>query len=335
MDNTATAPTPTPNNKITQLTDKLKVLLTNRKLMIIIGTATILLIIIGVVWSQHGSQTNTNNPPVISSQQTTYSDSAVEQAINQGPFSPSQKVASIGEHTVYGKDLNFNLYLFNQSEYASASANNNDLKQRLLDQSQRDYIILKEAQRLGLADLPNDIESVNKDQWAYARAVQQAEPLVKQQFDLLSFETISIFFHNVDLPKIPLEQAEIIARDKMTAFYNQIINNQLTITQAAEAIRNDSSLAQIDPNYQGNAYTSYTDVSPEDLPFAYDEINQGLLNLSTGQVSNIMRIPPQGTPLNSENQEFYTILKMNSRPNQAKGSFSDWLTQQIVMNPIN
>lgn len=89
-------------------------------------------------------------------------------------------------------------------------------------------------------------------------------------------------------------------------------------------VKNDTSLAQIDKSYRGNAYYEFHDKTSENPVFVYPDLEDRLWKLNQGEMSEIIKHPPPPVSLGKEEEEFFGIIYVSKRTNKGNGNYKDW-----------
>jgi hypothetical protein len=86
---------------------------------------------------------------------------------------------------------------------------------------------------------------------------------------------------------IGYDEGKRIAREKITAVHKSVIDGSISIKQAGEIIKSDTSLAQLDPtSYKPNAYTEFNTSINDRVTFD-EEFDRTLLSLSQGETTDV------------------------------------------------
>lgn len=234
-------------------------------------------------------------------------------------------VTSVGAETLYNKDLNFILYTQFPQDFANTSLAADKLKALSLPIAIDQSVILQTAQSQGLITLTSDIfNNLNKDYVKRGKNVKSLTDKLSGGEEIISGGAISVWYHNVKLPSIPMDQARTLALSKITTVYDDFRAGKLTFQQACDQIKNDATLAQIDLSYQKNACVTFTDQSVSEPILLRDIFNKALLKLQPGQVSPILEYPPRKTKMQLS-EEYFIFMTVFSRSNSGKGSFDEML----------
>ena len=250
-----------------------------------------------------------------------------EALTDKGKFPSGEKVAQVGQEIIYGRDLNYILYEEFPQDFFSPSASISAVKQKSLITAINDSVLLQSEAKEGLINLtPVIFNNLNKNQQLRKKKVQEITKRRMATEEKISGAAISIWYHNVQPPSIPIYEAEKLAKSKIQEVYNDIKQGKITFQEGGEIVRNDSELAKIDPSFRGNAYMGFDDLSPPQQPFTYKALNQAVSSLKEGEISNILKIvsPNDKNP----DEEFYAFVKIFKRTNRGSGNFFSWLEKE-------
>lgn len=240
-------------------------------------------------------------------------------------FTPNQKIARIGEETIYGADLN-RIINAKYPKDTIAKAPPEEIKKRSLDDTAEESILLQEEKKLGNIDLVSPVfDSENKNFILRNKLVGDIKTKRIAAEEKISGAFISIWYHNVRLPSITLTQSQELAMTKISRIYDSLKSGKITFEAAGRQIKNDTALSKIDKNYRGNAYYEFSDKSPSEEVFVYPDLQNILWSLDSGEMSAVIQHPQGDVPLGQQEEEFYGIIKVTNRINKGAGSYEDWI----------
>lgn len=246
------------------------------------------------------------------------------------PYSiPEQKIAKVGQEIIYGRDLENIISIYYSQEIASPGASLDEVKSKALTRAINDSIVLQYGRKLNLVNLtPEIFNNPNKDETQRTKTVAEIIRKLKDKEEKISGAKLAIWFHNQDITTLPFAQAEALAKKKIYDIYRRLGLGEITFQQAGQIIGNDQELEKLDKNYKGNGYSEFTDVPSYKKIFKYEQLEKIARNLKEGEISQVIRIPQEGTPLGANEEEFYAIIKVEKRENFQKGSYLDWLKKE-------
>lgn len=205
---------------------------------------------------------------------------------------PKEIIAKVGEENIYQQDLNVGIAAIStpsgaKTSTASALATKATIKKIVLDKLTTDSIILQAAAKDKLITLNSSVyNSSDKDYLARAQLVEQAKKLVTGKATNISGGIVSIWFSNVRPGAVGYEKGKTIALQKITTLYQAVKDNKMTVQQAADTIKNDASLKNVDPSYKSNALLNFS--VTKDLPITFfPDFDKLLWNLPKGGITEI------------------------------------------------
>ena len=251
-----------------------------------------------------------------------------EALTDKGKFPSGEKVAQVGEEIIYGRDMNYILYEEFPQDFFSPAASISALKQKGILTAINDSVLLQSEAREGLISLtPMIFNNPNKNLLLRKKRVQEITKRRIATEEKISGAAISIWYHNVKPPSIPIDEAEKLAKTKIEKVYNDVKQGKITFQEGGNRIMNDTALAKIDFSYKGNAYMEFTEKAIDDRPFAHSKLNEVLLSLKEEEMSEIIKVV---SPPDSQNpdEEFYAFVKIFKRTNRGSGNFFSWLEKE-------
>lgn len=232
---------------------------------------------------------------------------------------PDDPIAKIGEETIYMKDFNYE-----NSKYPAAPGTdaNNLVLQRLIE----DSIILQAAQKEKLITLnQTTFNSLNKDYTKRSQLLEKTKKDLQTQVNSLSGVVVAIWFLNDYVGPLGYEKAKQIAFDKITKLNQDVKSKKITIFQAAKAIQDDSSLAELDKVYKTNALYSFK-ISPGEQATWSKEMNDKLWTLNIGEVSDVYAQPSVDKATGKTVDSLYSFGQILDKKTTGKEiSFTEWL----------
>lgn len=194
--------------------------------------------------------------------------------------SPDNKpIVKVGSEIIYQKDLNAELSLY-PDKSASAS-------QKLIQKLIEDSKIIQHGAEIGLVQPDNSVyNSPNKDYPKRTAEVRKIKETIQNNDYTIKGSGVSIWFLNDRVGPLGIEKARELAFNKIRTLYKAVKEKTMTIEQAAENIKNDSSLSQLDKNYKGNAFFSFSIVPGK--RFTYEEnFDKTVWQLNAGDLTQI------------------------------------------------
>lgn len=287
----------------------------SNKVLIIAALVISLLLIGGALLYTHYYQ-KPSNLPSSTPQPTPLFNKSVD--LNIPVTSENSKlIAKVGEENIYQRDLDIELLAYPKIKPLD------QLKQFLLQKVASDSAILQGGKADGLITLDQTtFNSVNKDYAKRVKLIQDIKQKVAAQTNQISGTIISIWFFNDRVGSLGYDKAKSVAFDKISKLQSDVASGKITIDQAASQIQNDSSLAQLDTNYKGNA--KY-DFSLANLSL----LDPNMKGLAANQASNVFIGKSSQPKTHQLIDAFYSfgVIK-NIDLSKKITSFSDWFSNQ-------
>lgn len=292
--------------------------------------AVIILIVVLIVVGAILIFTPFTNPNGVSSKPTLVSQSQQQKTLNteleKGKVLLAKQIAQVGKEILYGKDLSYYYYQIYKNQFTNSSEE--QVRSTILPTLVEQSIILQAAQKLNLIQLTSDVfNNLDKNQTKRITLFNQAYAALQEQESIYSGEVIAIWYYNQKAPKLPLDQAEQLAKSKLEALQTQIASGTLTMQEAGEKIRQDTTLLQIDTNYKANAYMSFVDV-PLDDAAGLNKTRATIATLKPGEVSSVIQIQDDVDQPSFQRQELFVIVKLNDKKTGKLDNFNEWLNKE-------
>lgn len=277
-----------------------------KKPIVLIAVAGVVLLLIGALWwffTPFKVPTNT--------EQSVIAPSLVNDTV----------LFTVGTEDIFAEDLKQELSLFPESMHAEIEQG---IKERLITES----IILQAGAQAGYIQLSAQVfDSPYKDRTQRRQLLEQVKTAVNDKAAYRKGGIAAIFFLNFKPGPIGYEAGKQLALEKITALHQQVKNGTITIEQAGEAIKNDSSLRQVDSAYKSNAYSEFDTRTNQKITFD-EAFNQALATAKEGEVTEIFT----GQDIEGENYgdlkdamyQFGQVTEI--QPGEAT-SFDAWLAE--------
>jgi hypothetical protein len=229
-------------------------------------------------------------------------------------------VAVVGEEFVYQTDLNRVLDLYPPGLRQS---NREDALNRVI----RESVALQSGAREGWVTLDDLIfNSSSKDQAARAQAVAAVENAVNARTGKLSGAVVSIWFFNNGAPgSAGYEGGKRIAKQKIDAARAAVASGEKSVVQVAREIKDDTSLAALDPVWVQNAIATFEDVGPDESITFDPAFNKTIRSLRPGQVSPVSLISVKSGNGMREAVYMFAQVTENTPGESTAGGYEEWL----------
>lgn len=288
------------------------------KVMIIVGGVILVLLVIFVFIVSRFANPGASNPKQTENQPSTQ--------ISQAPQNPSAEkkpapvagaVAKVGEEYLYESDLSYEL-----SYYPSDVDSN--ARETLINKLIQDSIILQAADAEGLIELDKSVfNNAEKDYAKRLSLVQEAQDTINERSVTLKGEVISIWFNNMLPGPLGYEKGKDFAKQKITAIHENLVAGRITFVQAANQIKNDTTLAQVDTSYRSNAYFEF-EVSANENITIDPEVDREIRSLNAGDLSVVMVGRDTNASTGDLQDAFYMIARATEKNQDAITSFDAW-----------
>lgn len=285
----------------------------NLKLLLPVGIGIVLVLVIIFALNYFN---------VISLQEIFYPGSSSRHAAVDKDNYSTRIIVKAGIEDIYQKDLDTEI------SYAPPQKNI-DMKKELLKKLINDSIILQGAADDKLIMLDETVfNSVNKDYTKRIAKVREAENKVNAQTSSIRGTVITIWFYNNEyIGPLGYEKSKELAYQKISKLHSDVKARKKTIQEAAEIIRNDSTLSQLDAAYKTNASFYFNLQSGEGATFD-DNFNAVIWKLGKGELSDIYALVDKDTELGKV-EVLYAFAQVSDRVAQGKvSSFDDWLKEK-------
>lgn len=203
-------------------------------------------------------------------------------------FQNGRPFARISSEMLYTQDLNYYFYLADPSAYLAGTEFSDETIEVAFNKMVDDSLTLQFAMGQN-ENLDSEIyNNADKNHIKRSIKVDEHHDALKQKFgETYTVEKVNIWFRNVDIPVMGVEQARQITETKIKDLHARVKSGEITMKEAGDIIKADTSLAEIDKVYMDNAYTS---LSLNDHPlsgFLDAEVDKRARALKVGELSEI------------------------------------------------
>lgn len=293
--------------------DKILLLLTERKKFLLLISTIFLLLVL----SLYLLLTRKKEDP-FASKETFPSPTLVEPTLVEEL--PETKV---GNDSFSQEDLKYlaNVYLSNKN-LADLTV---DEKEYLEDLALERFLVIQEVKKRNLITVDDTLLSPNKDWEQYNKIYEEAKKAIISQEEQISVAGIFMYFYNQFPPKMGVEKAKEVTRNKMEKIRSDLASGKIDFKQAAEIIANDTLLSEIDPIYYANAYSEFNNRNKtrQIVSGISAKDNNLLWSLNTGEYSPIILGHESGNDVVS-NEAYWAIFQVTSKTGSEK-PYLEWL----------
>lgn len=287
----------------------------------------LLLVVVVVVLQQLGSapqnetettqQTDENGV----SEPSTDVSSDIDQDVR--PTGPAGAVLRVGEEYIYQSDIEAreSIYFGDLTE---------DVRTQIRTDLIHESVAIQEAIKQGiLTSTGTYYNRPDKNLSQRAQALAQVQTELEGTMGQISGTVISIWFQNITPGPLGYERSKQLALQKITSLHTRVRSRQITIQQAAEEIRNDESLAQLNPAYVQNAEYPFDETNINEVTL-FPEINEAVAKLKAGEVSPIITAKGS-TDLDRDTEILYAFGAVTQNTLEGQGlTYKEWLEQKVA-----
>lgn len=198
-------------------------------------------------------------------------------------------IARVGAEDIYRKHVEALIL-------GEARAKGVDYEKIFLDKLIEESIILQSAGKAKLVVLDSSVfNSETLDLDRRSALVKQIKETIERKADKIEGSIISIWFNNGEVGPLGLEGGKKMAFDKIKPLQENVKKGTMIIAQAGEAVKNDTSLKQLDKVYDINAIFNFSVNKGSKITFNenFDKILWGLKNGETSEVVLIQGLDDQ------------------------------------------
>ncbi|PIY78955.1 MAG: hypothetical protein COY81_05235 [Candidatus Pacebacteria bacterium CG_4_10_14_0_8_um_filter_43_12] len=277
--------------------------------MLVLATAGLLLITAGLVLLYLNKDRLLNQ----GEQTATPTNFAVDDSV----------IATVGAENIFAQDLKYEQSFYPEDQKEALAAG---IKQRLINES----VILQAGAEANIIQLsPEVFNRVDKDREKRRELAAQVKDTINNQAAHKIGAVVSIWFMNFEPGSIGYDEGKKLAYQKISALQQAVSSGKMTIKQAGDAIKADTTLAQVDTVYKGNAYFEFDTREGEKITFDPD-FNQLLLGLSQGETSKVYTAQDYEKDLFDQPKKDAVYMFGQVTEIQADGTapFEQWLEEQ-------
>lgn len=229
-------------------------------------------------------------------------------------------LAKVGTEYIYEADLNY------EASYYPYEITD-DVQEEIIQKMILDSVVLQAAAKEKLIELDGSIfNTTTKDYSKRVETVKQVRDRINERSVSLEGSYLTIWFHNGEPGPVGYERGKEIARQKISALQQQVANGNLTMEQAGAQLRADTSLRQVDPSYDSNAYLAFA-VQGNDSITIDPKVDTEIRKLKEGQVSQVLTLSDANA--GDRPIEAAYVVAQVSQNNEAGPDFEAWRESYI------
>lgn len=223
-----------------------------------------------------------------------------------GYINKNKVIAIVGSEQIFEKDLESEL------SYAPPvqSVDKNIYLEKIID----DSIVLQTVADKKLITLDKSyFNNPEKDYKKRLEIVETSRSILTNSENRIKGRAIVIWFYNNNhIGPMGYEAAKNIASEKIETVFERVISNQITLDEAVQEIRGDSSLALIDPVYKTNAVLDFNETSKKKITF--DEYyNKLIWETDEGEYTPITLLSTSEVPENTTTGVAYSFAYVEQK----------------------
>lgn len=232
---------------------------------------------------------------------------------------PLELIAQVGDEKIYHIDLNTEL-----AAQPENVAKDLKTKNRLLGKIAADSIIIQQAVKDKIIDVDDSVyNSPNKDYQKRINLVGEIRGKINSMSNQTSGVAYSIWFWNTNPGPMGVEKGKQFALEKITRVHKLLKDKKIDASRAGEMIKNDSSLSQVDPAYQTNAFFNFT--KRGESVTQSQELDAMIDNIEEGKVSDIVLGKLTNKETGKVTENYYAFAAVTKKINNSGfNSFKDW-----------
>jgi hypothetical protein len=238
-------------------------------------------------------------------------------------------IVTVGKEKIFQKDYDIELFYY-------PDKNDPSVRKNLLQKLINDSIILQGGNRDGLIPLDKSIfNSPDKDYMKRIKVVEQVKQGIEQQTDSIEATIVSIWFYNNDwIGLLGYEGGKRFAHEKITYLYDLVKHGDISIDEAGNIIKSDTSLEQIDKAYTNNAIAHVRTEANSQITLS-KEFDQKLRLLPVGQISDVYlaSVKEDDTEITRDAVYLFGVITKRTY-NPTLISFESWLDKKRKLYEI-
>jgi len=241
------------------------------------------------------------------------------------PSLEKQLTMRIGNDSFSQEDLEYLASIYQPNKNLSELTV--DEKEYLEDLALERSLVIQEAQKREVVSVDETLFAPNKGWNDYNRTYEEAKQAIIAQEEQITVAGIFIYFYNQFPPEMGVERAKELARKKMEELRERLIKGEISLKQAGEIIANDTSLAEIDPIYDANAYSEFNkrNKTRQIVGGITSQDNNLLWSLDVGDYSPIILGFESGNEV-APNEAYWAIFQVTSKTGSGK-PYLEWLKE--------
>jgi hypothetical protein len=243
---------------------------------------------------------------------------------------PETVILKVGQESIYQKDLDYEISKSPRSEQQNQD-NINSLKDKLIN----DSITLQQAEKDKLIKNESKFyNSISKDYLLRIKTVDNVKNILDARAERIQGNIVTIWFHNLVIPQMGIEKAKVIVKNKIDLIYSDVKSNKITIAQAVNKIKTDTSLKEIDSAYAANAEYKFNAVYGDKITID-KEFDDSLWLLKQGELTAVQELKGTNMKQNSTEGVLYAFGIVEQRTNSGdRKDYQKWLEESTKLYEV-
>jgi hypothetical protein len=233
-------------------------------------------------------------------------------------------IMKVEEEYIYQKD--YNEVALTLPPPTDSEKDKDSIQEKVFKKLITDSIILQEGQKEEIVKLDSTVfNSIDKDYKKRLEYLTEVIGKIKEKSIAVKGSYVALWFDNIEVGPLGYDEAKKRAFAKIEPLQKKVKEGKMTMREAAEDIRNDPTLAEIDTAYQGNAYADFNVRENETITFSA-KFDQMLRGLNPGEITDLYAAKDQTEDLGYV-EAVYIFGQVDEKNDSSLESFEAWLAE--------
>lgn len=243
---------------------------------------------------------------------------------------PDAIILKVGQENIYQKDFDYELKQLPKTEQKTDIASL-AINQKLVN----DSISIQQAVLDKFITVDNSVYNSNtKNYTSRIQTVNLIQKIVNSKADRLEGSVITIWFNNSIVPKMGILKAKDLTKSKIDNIQSAVKNKTLTVQEAVDKVKKDTSLQEIDAAYQPNSSLSFNAVYGDKITIDKD-YDTSLWTLKQGEVGDVIALKSTYKNPTSTEEILYAFAIISKRTTTGqKNDYDSWLKENSTKYEI-
>lgn len=297
--------------------------------MIIAGVSLLLIIIVYIALSGSIAQkkeiSNSITPTVSQGKIDTLLPTRSVKMNQEKAKLPAGVVAKVGKEYIYKDELELAV-----SNYGLLDGDKVKTEEFILNNMVNQSVALQAGEQLGLITLNSTIfNSASKDMEKRYQSYQEVRMKILDKSSSIQGAYVSLLFNNDGVGPLGLEASKQKAFEKIQPLQQQVASGQITLQQAGEQLKADTSNALLDPVFKLHAYREFKEEPGKDITID-NTFNTVLRKLNEGQTSDVHLLKVDDLTQNPPGiiETGYVFGQVTKKTLSTFNNFEEWVASQ-------